>query len=268
MRPGRFNAMSGLGNYLYGVMRAGIEIPSDLSGIDADHSVGVITCGQLAALTSVVPLDDFESDEPADPAWIVPRALRHELLIEKMLSRGPILPVRFGALFSSRTALATWVSFNHEAIVRFLDHVAGKEEWTLKVDVLMEAAFETLIALDPAWALKARLLPASPGARYFHEKRLREEARRDVRERARVATEMVRMAACALAEERVLVPKKPDGHDVEPVAHLAYLVPCERVSTLWDQVAQATGNIACLRLIPSGPWPPSHFCPPLLQPSS
>jgi len=258
--------MSRLGNYLHGVMRAGTEIPAGLTGIEDDAPVCAVDCGRLVALTSVVSRDGFESDGPADPAWVVPRALQHELVIETMLQRGPILPVRFGALFSTQEALAAWLAANQEAIIRFLDHVAGKEEWTLKVHVELEAALESLVAQDPVWAAKAGLLPASRGTRYFQEKRLREEARQHVRRAARVAVETVRIVARALAEERVLVPHKPDAQDVEPVLRSAYLVPSHLVSAFLDRVRQAAGATACLRLDPSGPWPPSHFCPLLVQP--
>ena len=154
-----------------------------------------------------MPRADFESDEPADPAWVVPRALRHELLIEKMASHGPILPVRFGALFSTPDALAAWMSLNHEAITRFLDHVAGKEEWTLKVNV---ETGTSLRDLDRARSRRGRTRRGDcrrrPGTRYFHEKRLRDEAQASMSRRERARDRNGATAARALAEERVLAP--------------------------------------------------------------
>ena len=172
--------MSGLGTYLYGIMRAGTEIPAGLPGIDDDAPVCAFDCGRLAASTSLVPRDGFESDGPADPAWVVPRALRHELLIEKMLAPGPILPVRFGALFSTTqrtrgpgcrsTATRSPCSSTMSPARK-----SGRSRFRSR----LEAAFETLIARDPAWAEKARSAwRLAPGTRYFQEKRLREEARR------------------------------------------------------------------------------------------
>ncbi len=251
--------------YLYGVVRAGTEIPADLPGIDGEGSVSTINGGRLGALVGHTSRDGFESDEPPDPAWVVPRALNHEFVVEQMLQRGPILPVRFGALFSTRDAVAAWTALNHDAIARFLDHVADKQEWTLKIQVETDAALDTLVDRDPAWSEKARRLPASAGARYFQEKRLREEARQHVRLQARAATETVRRAACALAEERILVARKSDQPGVEPVASLAYLVPRDQVADLLNQARRVAAESACLRLIPSGPWPPAHFCPPLRE---
>jgi len=258
--------MPRLGTYLYGVMRAGTESPEGVRGIEADTSVCVLNCADLAVLTSLVPLDAFEADGPADPTWIVPRALQHEVVIETMMARGPILPVRFGALFTTPAAIQELVAANREAVARFLDHVADKEEWTLKVHVELGTALESLIMDDPAWAERVGRLSQSPGTRYFQEKRLREEARQQVRRAARTAALQVRTVARELAEERVLATQQPDRRDVEPVLHSAYLVPRPSVSAFLDRVCKAARAMSCLRLAPSGPWPPSHFCPHLVQP--
>jgi hypothetical protein len=258
--------MSTIGTYLYAIVRTGTEIPPDLPGLDDDTPVRGVDHGPLTAITSGVPRDDFESERPEDPAWVVPRALRQALLIERLAIHGPVLPVRFGALFSSPEALGAWIALNRDAIVPFLDHVAGKEEWVLKLEVELDGALEALVAREPDWALRSRQLPASPGKRYFQEKRLRDQARHQARQTARVAAERVRRAARAVAEERVLVPRKPEQLGLEPVAHLAYLVPRDLVGAMLEQVSQAANDEACLRLVPSGPWPPAHFCPALVGP--
>ena len=36
-----------------------------------------------------------------DLAWVAPRALRHEEVILTVMEQGPVLPVRFGTVFSS-----------------------------------------------------------------------------------------------------------------------------------------------------------------------
>jgi hypothetical protein len=253
--------MNDLGIYLYGVMRTGTEIPAGLSAIEDGIAVSTIPCGELAAIASTVPIDGFESTGTADPEWVVPRALRHERLIEQMVECGPILPVRFGSLFSTHDALRAWVTKNSEAIGRFLDHVTGKEEWTLKIQIEPAAAYDTLIAQDPAWAEKVRLLPHFRGTRYFQEKRLREQAREQVRQNAHRVTTLVRLAARGLADEKVLVPRGRLEADFEHVAHLAYLVPRNLAAAFLNQVRDAALDAACLRLTPSGPWPPAHFCP-------
>ena len=114
---------------------------------------------ELAVVTSVVERDVFESDAPSDPEWVVPRVLRHERVVETVLSRGPILPVRFGALFATRQALMAWVAANRAAISGFLDHVSDKEEWTVRIHVELGTALDILMAREPDWIARAACSP-------------------------------------------------------------------------------------------------------------
>jgi hypothetical protein len=253
--------------YLYGVARSGTEVAPDLPGIEETGPVRALELAGLAAVVSEVPVEPFESHAATDLAWLVPRAVRHERVIETMRARAPILPVRFGSLFTSREALEAWAAENRHSIEGFLQHVADKDEWTIKLNLELGSALESLVAADPAWEARARGLPLSPGTRYFQEKRLREDARRQVQKVAREAADRVRSAARALSAERVLAPRKPDSGDLEPVLHAVYLVPRHAIREFHERTGLAVGDLACLRLESSGPWPPSHFCPPMAAPS-
>ena len=60
--------MSGLGTYLYGIVRAGTEIPAGLAGHRRRRAgLRLRLRPTWPRLTSVVPRDDFESDEPGGP---------------------------------------------------------------------------------------------------------------------------------------------------------------------------------------------------------
>ena len=97
---------------------------------------------------------------PQDPAWVVPHACRHEQVIEAAMVQSPVLPVRFGAVFSCRTALEEFVAAHYEGIAGFLDWIADKEEWSVKVHVNVATASEWAIASDPALAEEWRRCPA------------------------------------------------------------------------------------------------------------
>ncbi len=96
--------MSRHGIYLFGFARPGVVGSLDVAGVEEGQPVGVVEMQDLAVVISKVPLEAFEAalatGEP-DPAWIVPRAMQHERVIEAIMARSPVLPVRFGALFSS-----------------------------------------------------------------------------------------------------------------------------------------------------------------------
>ena len=260
--------MSRPATYLYGLARPGVEISKDLPGVEETAPARILEIAGLAAVVSEVSVEPFESESMTDLAWLVPRAMRHERVVEAVRERGPILPVRFGSLFTDRDVLETWAARNRRSIEDFLDHVENKDEWSIKLKIDLGVALESLSAADPAWSARAGALSASPGTRYFQEKRLHEDARKQAQKMAGEAAGRVRAAALALADERVIPPRKPEAGELEPVFHAAYLLPRDATSEFLERTRLAVGDLGCLRFEPSGPWPPSHFCPDLADAAS
>ena len=254
--------MNRFATYLYGFARSGTPVPEDLAGIEEGMPVRVLELACLTAVVSEVPVEPFESDAMTDLAWLVPRAVRHERLLESVRAGGPVFPVRFGALFSTREALESWASANRESIDGFLRHVADKDEWTITINLEVGSALDSLAAADPVWAARARTGVFSRYA-IFSGKTVARGRARHARKRGRDAADRVRGAVHTLAEERLLAPRRPAVADLEPVLHAAYLVPRPAVSEFHERARRAAGNLECTRLECSGPWPPSHFCPPL-----
>src|ERR1019366_1055238 len=145
--------------------------------------VFVRACGEIGAVLSEVELGEFcgESAEArlADLAWLGPRVCRHEAVIEEVMSRAPVLPARFATLFISVDSLQRSVFEHREAIAQFFAQLGDQQEWAVKGLLNRAAALERLgasgrpAAEEPAPA-------ASPGARYFEEKRRKAQLERDV----------------------------------------------------------------------------------------
>jgi hypothetical protein len=260
----------GKGIYLYCFARAGKV--RDISAVGVDGRNGVIAkeAGGVAAVSSPVLLDDFcgESADAnmKDPAWVIPRACRHEHVIEEVMSRSSVLPVRFGAVFSSSEALRQLLEQECEGICRFLDWVRDKEEWCLKGFVYADRAREWLMASDPALADQRAQMPESPGARYFQQKRLLADARLQSREWAHAVAQQVEAELKELVLEfRPLRLQQRDlsGTDAEMVWNWALLLPRERVADLRRRAGEIGARYAeqGLTLDVSGPWPPYNFSP-------
>jgi hypothetical protein len=255
--------MNRLATYLYGFTRPGAVLPPGLTGIEEDGSVCIGEFGGLAAVISEVAVTPFESDAPTDPEWLVPRALRHEHVIECIHGSCPVLPVRFGALFSDSRALESWASVHRPAIDTFLDHVADKEEWSIKIQFDITGSLEFLAASNPEWSQRLDQLSSSPGARYFQEKRLREQARVQAVRAARQEADRIRALLRELAEECLLSRRRSDKPNVELVLDAAYLVRHSDVPRFLEITREATPQSRFLTLGITGPWPASHFCPEL-----
>lgn len=260
--------MSRRGLYFYGFTRPGAADGLAVPGVDGPDPVVAVDLGGIAAVVSGVDLDAFEaaaSDRP-DPDWLVPRALAHERVVEAILARSPVLPVRFGTLYNSADSLAALVAGQRDAIARFLDHVADKQEWSIKGYIDIEQGVDRILAVDPDFAPRQAALPVAPGVRYFREKKLREEARRHARQSARALADRVReRVESAAVETRVLAPRPADAPGREAVLNLACLVREGSIDTLLALAGDAAdpGDGPALSLVPTGPWPPYHFCPTL-----
>ncbi len=226
----------------------------------------------MAAVFSEVSLSEFRGDtakdERPDPDWIIPRACRHERVIEEIMSRSPVLPVRFGTVFSSRQALEKLLTDRCHKIAGFLEAIAGKEEWAVKGFVDIDKAEAGLLASDPDLLAQRQHLSTSPGARYFQEKQLRTSVQKQVKLWGRTVAEQVQEDLKDVAVEARplrLQPPNVSGRTAEMVLHCALLLPHSRVADFRARVEALAAQHAeqGLGLECSGPWPPFHFCPSL-----
>ena len=241
------------------------------TGIDGKHSLFVEVIGNVAAVLSEVNLDDFSGpdakDKMGDLAWIGPRALRHEEVVLSAMEQGPVLPVRFGTVFSSIEATAETLRRLQDTMMKFFQDTIDKKEWTLKGYVDRPQARARMTAARLAEE-REQLEGLSPGKRYFLEQKIKgavdkgvaiwlKEMEHDILRVAREAS--VGFSECRLQSQDVT------GRDEEMFFHGALLVPDESATVLqgitnkWNTRHESQG----LQIELSGPWPPYHFAPVL-----
>ena len=240
-------------------------------GIDGEHPLFVETIGIVAAVLSEVLLEDFSGPEAQekmeDLAWVAPRALRHEEVVLSALEQGPVLPVRFGTVFSSLAAAAEPLRPRQDILKKYFLDTADKQEWTLKGYVDRPQARARIMAARLA-AEEEQLAGLSPGKRYFLEQKIKGAVDKDVtiwlKEMGRDILHVVQEASVEFSECR-LQSKDVTGRDEEMFFHGAFLVPdasmedLQRLLSDWNAAHRSTG----LLLEISGPWPPYHFAPTL-----
>jgi hypothetical protein len=202
-----------------------------------------------------------------DLAWVGPRALRHEAVVEEVMRHSPVLPVRFGTLFSSPERLAEFLDKHRAVISEFLERVADQEEWSVKGLLDRRQAGHALAAASLA-AREAQLAALPPGRRYFAEQRIRAGAEKELslwleETRRQVARHLREQASgfCECPE----VPREPPESGIEVVLNWAFLLPKSAAPAFRVRVDQMNEKqaIGGLVLELSGPWPPYRFVPPL-----
>jgi len=258
-----------MGVYLYGFAWSEPVRHFSYSPLDEIGPARLVELNGLGAIISSIPLELIEAGlarDPPDPEWIIPRAIHHERVIEAVQASAPVLPVRFGCVFSSPGALQAVTDQHRQSIEQFLHEIGDQEEWSLKAYLDTDSAVQSLLDTNPGLSQRFRELPAAPGMRYFLEKRLREDARNEAHRGSREAAERLYRAVVGTGV-RVQIEDVLGGESqrCNLLLKLALLIPRIRVDEVFAIAEQAATTPGLVPVIVerSGPWPPFHFCPTL-----
>lgn len=222
------------------------------------------------AILNRVPRNEFcgpaAESNLQDLSWVSPRVLRHQAVLERTMRLAPILPARFGTLFSSLAALGGLMERQRETIASFLNRVAQQAEWAVKGLLDREQAAEGLWSRKQAG--KAGTLVSSPGLAYLLEQQSRRKIREELEEGLAVACSTLIEELTPLASEacsREVLSRQTTGAAHEMISNWAFLVPQAAGAEFRERVEQANAKQALpgLAFSVSGPWPPYSFCPAL-----
>lgn len=240
-------------------------------GVDGVHPLFSRTFGGIAAVLSEVDPEEFSGpgakERLENLAWIGPRALRHEEVIVAAMRVSVVLPVRFGAIFSSPEALAVPLTKHGDGISRFFVETAGKSEWLLKGYVNRQQARTGTLAVRLEEE-KNQLAGLTPGKRYFLEQKIKGTVDKEIaswlRQMAEQVLRPIREASWPYCAGR-LVGTDVTGGDEEQFFNGALLIPdgaveiLQRLTGEWNTRYGPCGLFFGL----TGPWPPYHFAPVL-----
>ena len=259
------------GIYLFCLAPASSFLDITGTGIDGEHALFVETIGNVAAVLAEVDIDDFSGPEAKekmeDLTWVAPRALRHEEVILSAMKHCPVLPVRFGTVFSSLAAAAEPLRQRQDIFEKFFLDTADKQEWTLKGYVNRAEARSEMTAARLAED-KEMLEVLTPGRRYFLVQKIKGIVDKDMsvwlKELCNDIFLATREASVGFSECR-LQSREVTGRDDDMFFNGALLVPNESTTVLkciadqWNMRHAAQG----LQIELSGPWAPYHFAPVL-----
>jgi len=258
--------------YLFCFARSEFVRELNGTGVDGHHPLLLIRgTADLGAVVSEELLEDYCGQgaelRMQDLGWIGPRALRHESVVEEVMRHSPVLPARFGTLFSSREGLTEFMDKHHDAISEFLTQISDQDEWSVKGVLDRKLATQALISAR-AIAQHQQLAALPPGRRYFEERQGRASAEKDL---GRWLHETCRRGASDLMKqtsdfcERPLVLHEPTESGVEFVFNWAFLLSRSAVPAFRAQIDELNANHEPEGLVfkLSGPWPPYNFVPPL-----
>lgn len=257
--------------YLFCLTRGKLVPYLEGTGITGSEMLVMKDFSDVTAVVCEVPEDEFSGSSAEiklqDLGWIAPKAVRHEQVIEEVMRYSPVLPARFGSLFSSVERLANLVESNMVAISSFLDEVANKEEWSVKGSVSKKTALENIF-VDKLKEIFEDFSSLKPGVRYFKERQLRSAAEKEVADTVKQICNSVANQLTSLstgAKQRKIVSLSNEEDDKQTVVNWAFLVDHSLVRNFLKLIeyANAKYNAKGVFFECSGPWPPYSFCPSL-----
>ncbi|WP_160174476.1 GvpL/GvpF family gas vesicle protein [Archangium violaceum] len=258
----------GVGLYVFCFARADAAGVAVGHGLDATVPLGARVHEDLAAICCEVPLHEWTGEAGEahlkDLEWLGPRALRHEAVIERMMRASPVLPLRFGCLFSSAERLEELLRRERAGISAFIEKAAHVEEWSLQGSLDVRACEEAMFAADP----RVAKLSTQGGARYLMEQKLRKDAVRAARAWAQeTQAELARALEGLVRDWRPLRPpsRNPEQPEREGVFHWALLLPRGAEAELAMRLEPLAEPLLArgLHLSARGPWPAYNFAPRL-----
>ena len=247
--------------YLYCVVRAArtpvpARAPAGLPGATrpSAHRLG----RSLWLVTAEVPLEAY-GPEPLetrlrDLDWVTEIAIAHEAVIEHVTrARGVVVvPTKLFTMFSSLEKASEEIGAGRAAIERAMKHIAGSEEWGIRVA-------RSPRATRPAASVRAAQ-PTS-GAAFL-------TARKEVRD----ASASLRLAAIAAAEAAFVQlgryardasrrERREEPGANPPVLEAAFLVPAGARARFKAEARRQAAACAAAgaELTLTGPWPAYNF---------
>jgi hypothetical protein len=253
--------VGGTGRYLYAVSR-GLD-PAALEGVRGldGGRLELVPQDELVAVVSDVDLAEYGEHglrrNLEDLAWLEVVARAHDAVVNAAAMAAPTAPLRLATICLDddgvRRRLGEW----HEALVRVLDRIEGRYEFSVKL-VALQAAAE-----PPAPVAATTASGPGAGAAYLQRKRDQTQARvEDERQAVALAADAHARLAGRSVAERQLPAQDPRLTGLEGTMLLngAYLVEADDVAAFTALAEQLATELAPgVGVEWRGPWPPYSF---------
>jgi hypothetical protein len=237
--------------YVYGLVAAGAELPSDLVGIGPSGRVSTVPHGRVAALVSDVPA--------GRPLGTRDDLIGHERVLDQVAANAAVLPMRFPAVVEEADVADELLVPHHDRFVEILAELDGRVQYTLKGSYQQDEVLSEVLATDPEIrSLRERIDGLPEDASYYDRIRLGElvVSALETRREADAADMLRRISPTAVAT----VERRPASPD--DVINAAFLVERAREPEFSDAVEEVGRDFAGrVRLRLLGPLAPYDFTP-------
>ena len=278
------------GIYTYCLTRTRVSFPHTMMGIDGIHEVYLAEQDGIFAILSDVSLKEYNEEtldkNMTDVAWLVPRAKRHEEVIEFVMTHAtlnqhvisnsplyphlnlpPVVPLRFCTIYKNQEGLFKAIMLHKEKILNFLDYTADKTEWSVKV-FCDKAIFINNSGKNKESSAMIDQTSLLPGEAYLLAKKMRKVKEENFKQDLQMYLKDIDFTLSQFADSyRFLqcTDKSIHGRPLDMVMNTAFLVEQQTFTMFKDTLDMLAEKYKDEGLVFefSGPWPPYNFCPAL-----
>ena len=239
------------GWYVYGIVGADVEVLPETTGIgEPPAPVVAVRSGDVAALVSEIDLNR--------PLGTTKDLMAHQRLLDDTIIAAPVLPIRFGAVLSSKDAVREeLLEPQEEAFAGALAELDGEAQYVVHARYVEERLMRDVMGDDKgALELAQRIQTEPPEATRDIRLQLGEAINKAVEERRRRDTQAVLDAVTPVTVETSI---RDPVHE-EDAAHVALLVSTQHASDVDSALTRLAGEWAdrvTVRL--TGPMAPYDF---------
>jgi hypothetical protein len=255
------------GVYVYGFSARGACSASGLSGVERSTTY-LLEVEDLVAIVSDVAGErhrwGVDANGEPDISLLAPRLEEHQRVLEAVLERCTVLPMRFGTRYPSQQVVSDLVRAHADLIAAELDRLDGKLEWGLTV-TWQGSRTGTAGEGHATWSGSPPSPSMASSGRAYLAKREAEtdQAERLAQRKAKVAAEL-HATIGAVAAASVVHPSTRSsggGSAASALLRSSYLVDRSDRGRFEDVIVAGLQAGAELGLSGelTGPWPPYNF---------
>lgn len=238
------------GVYVYGVVQTGSltgavgtpGVTGDLPALFDVDGLSAVVCG--------VDVAEFEGEalerNVASPEWLEAKVRAHEAVLEDVLARAAVVPMRFGSIFSSPDGLRAMLTEHAGALRDALARVRGRTEWGVKLHC---------DASRLAGSISGGSSEPSSGRGYLMQRKAQLDAGARVSEAAATIAAETHEALAAVADEAVVTSAR--GNEVLNGAYLVHDLERGAFMRRVEELQRLHADAFAFEV--TGPWPPYNF---------
>jgi len=248
--------------YVYAITRES-ALP-DSEGVDLTRRFGTTSIDGVSAVFTSVEDEEFSQEtidrRAADLEWLGAIGYRHQSVVQDVMKKTAVVPLRAFTLFSSEEALRRYMREHADMLRAALDRLDGKQEWTLRVELEPQKWSDALVSrVDSLRELQQQIESASPGRAFLLRKKLDDEKKRASHDAEQsLVTEIERAVLQRLRCETVAESReRRDGG----FPQINVLINRDEEATLQELHGTLNDRYASegVSLALTGPWPPYTF---------